>query len=290
MNKKSITMIILAGILWGTSCIFVKLWEQMRLSAAEMTTLRTIAAFLCFLIFVLIFDRGALKTNIRDALLYAGSGVTLFGTAAFYYKAMQLTSVSTAVVLMYMSPVLVLGWSVAFFGERLTVKKALAVVCMLTGSALVSGIAGGACFNPKGTVMGILSAVSYGAYSIFTKIQARRGCSSVTSTVFSFFFAALASACACNFSVIGEVFTEYPSKTILLAIIHGIMTFVLPYFLYSLSMKKLPAGVAASMGVVEPLSGTLFSVALLGETLTVIPACGIVLILGAVIVLGRGNG
>lgn len=289
MNKKALIMIIFAGVLWGSSCIYVKVWEKMHLSPMEMTALRIIAAFLCFFIFTLLFSRGALKTRISDVLLYVGSGVTLFTTAAFYYKAMQLTSVSTAVVLMYIAPVLVLGWSVAFLGERLTVKKVMAVVFVLIGSALVSGIAGGACFNVKGLLMGVLSGVSYGTYSIFTKIQARKGCNSITSTVYSFLFAALAVLCVCSFSNIGQVLIQYPSKTVSLAIVHGVMTFVLPYFLYALSLKEIPAGVASSLAIVEPLSGTLFGVVLLRERLSLISLCGIVLILGAVIALSQSR-
>lgn len=289
MKKKALIMIIFAGILWGTSCIYVKLWEKMLLNPIEMTALRIIAAFLCFFVFTLLFNKSAFKTKISNVFLCVGSGVTLFATAAFYYTSMQLTSVSTAVVLMYMAPVLVLGWSVAFFGERLTVKKVLAVICVIIGSALVSGIAGGARFNFKGVVMGILSGVSYGTYSIFTKIQARKGLDSTTSTVYSFLFAALAVVCVCDFSNIGHVLVQYPSKTILLAIVHGVTTFVLPYFLYALSLKEIPAGVASSLAIVEPLSGTLFGVALLGERLSLISICGIVLMLGAVIVLSKSS-
>ncbi len=290
MNKKALIMIILAGILWGSSCLFVELWKTIGLTPLEMTALRVIASFLCFFAYVLLFNRSAFKTKLKDIPLYVGSGVTLFGTAAFYYTSMDLTSVSTAVVLMYMAPILVLGWSVAFFGEKLTVKKIAAVVCVIIGYALVSGIVGGACFNLKGVIMGLLSGVSYGTYSIFTKIQARKNCNSITATVYSFLFAAVAVVCICNFSHIREILVQYPSKTILLSVFHGIITFVLPYFLYALSLKEIPAGVASSMAIVEPLSGTLFGVALLGESLSVISLCGIVLILGSVVVLSRSDG
>ena len=88
MKKKALIMIIFAGILWGTSCIYVKLWEKMLLNSIEMTALRIIAAFLSFFVFTLLFNKRAFKTKISDVFLYVGSGVTLFATAAFYYTSM----------------------------------------------------------------------------------------------------------------------------------------------------------------------------------------------------------
>ena len=59
------------------------------------------------------------------------------------------------------------------------------------------------------------------------------------------------------------------------------------YFLYTMSMKDLPAGVAAAMGIMEPLSATVFSILLLGEKLSVFSLTGIILILGAAVILSR---
>lgn len=287
MKKKSLLFIVLAGVLWGTSGIFVNVWSKMGLPPLQITAIRTMLSFPCFLIYALCFNRGAIVPRLRDILFYIGSGITLFTTAACYYSAMKQTSIATAVTLMYMAPVLVLGWSVAFFGEKFTVKKGISVICVLVGCALVSGIVGGMKFDTIGIIMGLLSGISYGVYNILTKIEMRRGCNPITATLYSFLFAAVISLIACDFPQIQSLLADNAIKAVPLAISHAVVTFVLPYFLYTVSMKNLPAGVAAAMGIIEPLSATVFSIAIFGEKPSVFAAIGIILILGSVLVLSR---
>lgn len=287
MKKNSLLLIILAGVLWGTSGIFVNAWSSMGLTPLQITAIRIMLSFPCFLIYALCFNKKALSLRLRDIPFYIGSGVTLFATAACYYYSMRQTSIATAVILMYMAPVLVLGWSVAFFGEKLTAKKSISVLCMIVGCALVSGIVGGMKFNIIGIVMGLLSGVSYGIYNILTKIEMRRGCNPITATLYSFLVAAALSVIVCDFSQIQVLLISDTLKTVLLAVSHAVVTFVLPYFLYTISLKNLPAGVAAAMGVIEPMSATIFSIILFNEKLSLFSGVGIVLILGAVLVLSR---
>ena len=69
----------------------------------------------------------------------------------------------------------------------------------------------------------------------------------------------------------------------------GICTCILPYFLYTLALKVLDAGTASSLAIVEPMAATVYSVALLGEKLSIYSAAGIVLILGAVFMLSKSE-
>ena len=83
---------------------------------------------------------------------------------------------------------------------------------------------------------------------------------------------------------------ENPLATIPLLIGLGVVTFVIPYFLYTLAMRDLPAGTAAALGIVEPMAATVFSIMFLGEKLSWLPALGIILILLAVFALGKAEG
>ncbi len=290
MKRKALIFIILAGVLWGTSGIFVNIWSGENLATVQIAALRTMLSFPCFLLYTAFFNKEALRARLKDLPLYLGSGITLFTTASFYYSSMQKTSIATAVILMYMAPALVLAWSVAFFGEKLTVKKGLAVLCMLIGCVLVSGITGGMRLNLSGVLMGLLSGLSYGIYNILTKIQMRRKCNPITATLYSFFFAAILAASLCDFSAIGTLLLSRPAFTLLLGITHALVTFVIPYFLYTLSLKALPAGVASAMAIIEPMSATVFSIVIFHEPLSVFSAIGIVFILGSVLVLSREDG
>ena len=80
-----------------------------------------------------------------------------------------------------------------------------------------------------------------------------------------------------------------PLIIIPLIIAIGICTCVLPYFLYTLAMRRIPAGTAAAFGIIEPMSATLFSVIFFGEQLGIAAVVGIVLILGAIFCIGKSE-
>ncbi len=90
-KKLSFFFIIIAGLAWGTSPIFVNYLAPYGITSLQMTAVRGTVSFLCMLIYVLTTNRKLLKTSIRDLFLYFFIGLTLFGTAYFYFTSMQLT-------------------------------------------------------------------------------------------------------------------------------------------------------------------------------------------------------
>ena len=82
--------------MWGTSGIFVKLLSPFGVSSGVLTLFRGLAG-LCFLsVFLLFKDRSLFRISKREHLLYFFLGVTMFGASAFYYAAIQQTSIATA--------------------------------------------------------------------------------------------------------------------------------------------------------------------------------------------------
>ena len=80
-----------------------------------------------------------------------------------------------------------------------------------------------------------------------------------------------------------------PGTVIPLLLGLGICTFVVPYVLYTLAMKELAAGTASALSIVEPMSATLFSVVIFREPLDWFTGIGIVLILGAICLIGKAE-
>ncbi|MBQ4517169.1 MAG: EamA family transporter [Clostridia bacterium] len=289
MKTKAFIYIVIAGILWGTAGLFVHYLTPFGFSSLQLTAIRGSVAAMAMTVYLFFFNRQAFKVTLKDVLLFACSGFFLFGTSSCYYIAMQASSVSTAVILMYTSPVVVMAFSVAFFNEKMTTLKTLSVVCMLAGCCLVSGIVGGMEFNFMGVIMGLAASFSYSAYNVFTKIQMRRFCNPKSATLFCLIFMALVALSFSNPPEIVSIIAQKPSAILPLSIGLGICTCVLPYFLYTMALKDLPVGIAASLGIVEPMSATLFSVLLLGEPLSFPTLCGIILILIAVLILSRSK-
>jgi len=287
MKKKAFFYIILAGVLWGTSVIFVNLLKPFGFTSAQMTFFRAVVSLVIMSGYGVAFNRKMFVVSFKELLLFAAIGICFFMTATFYFYAMQATSAATGVVLMYLAPAIVMVYSVLFFKEKLTAVKALSVAGMLVGCFLVSGIIGGMVFDPFGIFVGVLSGITYGAYNILTKVATNRKAEPVSITLYCFLFAAIASFFVCQPSLAVEIIVQKPI-TIILIVLLGICTCFLPYFFYTLGMKYLPAGTASAMGIVEPMAATLFGLAL-GEKPGVLPCAGIVLILLSIFFLGKAE-
>ena len=285
--KKAFLFIITAGILWGTSGIFVHFLAPYGITSLQMTSARAIVSLICVFLYALFKKREAFSVKPAYLLLFLGIGASLFLTASCYYSSMQMTSVSTAVVLMYAAPIYVMVYSVAFLGEKLTKIKAVSVICMLIGCCLISGIVGGLKFDPLGVLIGVFSGISYAAYNVLTKIAMQKGISPTSTVLYGFSFMALISLVGLDPKGLSESVSIESAVTIPLLIALGICTFVIPYVLYTLAMKDLSAGSASALSIIEPMSATIFSVILFDEKLSVFSVIGIVLILGAVYLMGK---
>lgn len=288
-KKISFAFIILAGICWGTSPIFVHYLAPYGFTSLQMTAVRGSVSFICMLMYVAIIDRSLFKTNFKDLLLYAVIGASLFGTAFCYYSAMQMTSTSTAVVLMYTAPIYVMLYSVLFMSEKFSGSKLISLILMLVGCCLVSGIITGLKFNIIGILIGVLTSWIYAAYNILTKISMQRKREPVTVTLYSFMFMSVIAVSVCNPIGLVSNIGQAPIPTLPLCLGLGIVTFVMPYFLFTWSMKHLPAGIASALSVVEPMAATVFSAVLFKEIPDIVSIIGILMILASVYLLSKAE-
>ena len=287
--KKAFLYIIIAGMLWGTSGLFVHLLSPLGFSSMQMTAMRGGVSAIVMTVYVLIKHRSYFRVPKRALLLFICSGLSIFGTAFFYFSAILASNVPTAVILMYTAPIFVMLFSVRFLGEKMCVPKGVAVVLMFVGCALVSGIVGGLVFSMKGFVLGMLSGICYSSYNIFTKIEMRAGFSSLSATMYSFIAMGIAAVLACKPAELLYLTTQKPSVCVPLILGIGVITCVLPYFFYTLALKDLPAGTASALSIVEPLSATILSILFLHERISLTVGCGIALILVAIVLLSRNN-
>ena len=287
--KKCFFYIVLAGLFWGTSGIFAPLLSPYGFTALQMATVRGSVSFCCMAIYVLIKDRSLFSVRWRQLLLFFCNGVAVFMAASMYYLAMIMTSVSTAVVLMYTAPIFVSIGSAVLFGERFSKMKLISVAVMLMGCCLVSGIIGGMKFDPLGILVGILAGVAYAIYNLFTKQAMRLGYSPVSTTMYAFLFMALIGLCVSRPAgiVVGVMNEPWPTAPLLLSM--GVCTCVLPFFLYTLSLKRLPAGTASALGIIEPMAAMVYSIVIFGERPDLLSYVGILLILLATVALGLGE-
>ena len=289
MKKTSYMYIIFAGLLWGTSGIFVNLLVTYGFTPLQLTFFRAAVSFISLSVYALCSDKSLFKINRKELLLFVCSGIAFFATAGCYYCSMQMTSISTSVMLMYTSPIFVMIYSVSFLGEKFTKQKAISAGGMIIGCGLVSGVIGGVKFEVAGVLLGLLAGISYSVYSILAKINMNNKSNPLAATLYGFLFAALIGIFVCEIPLTIPCIVSNPGITLLLIIGMGLCTCTVPFFLYTLALRKIPAGTASVLSIIEPMAATVYGVLFFDEPLTVSLCGGAALILFSVFLLNKND-
>lgn len=286
--KKHILAVLTAGSLWGTMGLFTRTLGQIGIDSTGAILVRCLLAALFFAITILLTDPSQFRIRLKDFWCFFGSGVCslLFFTFC-YFHAINLMSLSAAAILLYTAPSIVMLLSALLFHERITGIKLLALVMAFAGCCLVSGIMGGDTrITLAGLLFGLGSGIGYALYSIFARFALLRGYGSNTVNFYSCLLAGLGACCISHPGSYAAVFTASWGNA-LFCILAAVVTCYLPYLLYTYSLTGLENGKASVLASVEPMVATLLGIFVYHEKLTIWSLLGLVLVLGAIVLLNR---
>ncbi|WP_446424508.1 DMT family transporter [Mailhella sp.] len=248
-------------LLFGSNGIVA---SRIALSSYEIVFLRCLLGSLLLGVIVLAARKplGLLREK-RSALFIAASGVAMGASWMFLYEAFTQIGVSFATLTYYCGPVILMALSPLLFKERLTRVKLTALAMVATGAALLNGplaLNG----STWGLFCGAMAALCYVVMVVFNKKASgvsgmentllQLAAALVTVTVFLLWRQGLRLDIAA---------ADWPPILVL-----GLLNTGYACWLYFSSIGRLPVQTVAVCGYMEPLSAVLFSVALLGETMT----------------------
>lgn len=285
MKKPAPIFVLLAGILWGMMGIYVR-----RLNAAGFTTIEIVAvrsvvtALLLFLV-LFFYNRKMLKICIRDIWCFAGTGILSIVFFNYcYFKAITMTSLSVAAVLLYTAPAIVMILSAVFFHEKITAVKLIALVATFIGCVLVTGLVGSTeSLNAAGILVGLGAGLGYALYSIFSRFALERGYHSLTISFYTFVFASIGVLSLADVQKIYGACVE-DIGMFGFYLVFALVSTVIPYILYTLGLTALENSKASIIASVEPVAATVLGIVLFHEKMTVNIVTGIVLVLGAIVI------
>ncbi len=213
----------------------------------------------------------------------------ILGVAAsnyFYYLAILRTNVATAIILQYTAPAWVLLYALARGLQKPTFARVLAVALALAGIALVVGIFGSARLrlDPVGVAAAILAALSFAFYNLGGHSILRRH-DRWTVLLYTILSASLFwillnppwRIAAAHYS---------PAQWIFL-FGFSMISVLLPFASYFAGLQHLPPTRAVVVSCLEPVFSILIARVALGESVRPIQCLGILLILLAIVVVGR---
>lgn len=287
--KKYDVMIAAAGILWGLLSLFFTYLNRLGLNARQAVAVRLCFAAIIMVLYLAVCNPKALRIK-RPAhcLYFVGTGiVSLAFFNACYFAAIGLAGASVAALLLYTAPAFVMLLSAALFREKLTGRKLGCLFLTAAGCVCVTGVLSGVgAVAPRAVLFGLGAGFGYALYSIFGK-YALRQYSSQTITAYTFVFGALGLL---PLSAPGEIIRAIGAPLPLLAAAgSALCCTVVPYLLYTRGLGGVESGRAAIIATVEPAVAALVGILILHEGITIRKIMGILLILGAVILMNLGG-
>ena len=276
-------MVIVAGIFWGTMGVFSNELNSLGFNSMENSAIRLIT---CALVFVILNFR-KLKIDPRDIWKFCITGIfSILAMSLTYFESIKRSSLTIASILLYTAPIMVTVMSAIFYKEKITPVKLLCLVGAILGIVLISGTGGKTGLSTAGLIFGLLSGFSYALYSILGKMILKKY-EPFTLFTYAFIFAAIGSCFVCDIPSIASktIASKNIVYTVMIMAGCGIVTSAVPYTLYTLGLKYMPAGKASILACVEPLTATIIGISFYGDRLGVVSANGIVLIISSVVVI-----
>lgn len=275
-------LVIIAAIIWGATPAIMKL----TLTQIPIFTLAFIRMFIASLIMFLLF-RNKLKIQKKDIYTFINlslTGVTL--NISLFFIGLKLTQAINAAFLIAAAPLLTVVAAHLFLKEKLEFRLILAGLVAIFGLGIIVGQPAGL-LNTKeitGNFLLLLSSLAWVAHEIIAKKLLKTYNSNVVT-----FYAMFIGAMTFLPLYLMEFFTSpnwllSVNTTGFLGLLYGIFfASLIAYWTWQKGLKSLPAGEASFFFYLDPISGALFSIILLGEKITPNLVFGGILILTAVI-------
>lgn len=285
---RSFIYILLSGMLWGCMGLFVRVLNKQGIASMDIVFLRAIVTAVAMVIFLFIFHRRMLKIHWKDFWCFLGTGIASITFFNFcYFKAIMMTSLSVAAVLLYTAPAIVMILSYILFREAFTVRKVIAIVMTFFGCMLVTGMLGQQqAITTTGLLYGLGAGLGYAFYSIFSRYALEKGYHSLTITCYTFIVTTVVSVFFTNVSKVSMVVFSSPLY-VMLTVALGLICTVAPYLLYTLGLQEVDNSHAAIIASIEPVTATVLGFVVFGEDITVVKMMGMILVLGGMAVCNK---
>ena len=276
---------VLSGIFWGSVGVFVRYLKAAEMDSFSIVESRVVMAILILALWMLLYDKSLFRIRIKDAWIFcAASLFGMLGINLAYNEAINRISLSLAAVLLSLSPVYVLIMAAILFGEKITKKKVICVALAVAGCVLVSGVfeqTAGMQLDGIGLLLGGLSGFCYALYSIFSRKAMEREYHGFTITFYCLIVIAVVLLPVADWSAIGTFAAEAPVKHGLFYVVHALITSVMPYILYTVSLQYMETGKASILAAGEPVAAMIFGALFFNEDPTILALVGLAVTLVA---------
>ena len=285
MPGRWIAVLVLAAIAaaWGTIPLIVR---NVELPAEQLVAARLWLGALPLLGWLA--WRGQLQLPRSDLMRIVALGVVLAAHWAAFFWSLKTTTVAIALVLVYLSPVLLASLAPRILGEHTSARTWFAVALALVGVALVARPGEGV--TVAGTVTGLIAAATLAALILIGKpIAGRIG--GLRLATYEHTIAALIMTPWALGALIDVPWEDGNNPSALDSwwqlLILGVVLTGLTRVFYWMSVSRLPATTVGIMMLVEPASAVIWAALFLDESPGLLAVLGVGLVIAAGVVTSR---
>ena len=290
MNKVALILPVLAGIMFGGGGVFVRTLSSYGMENATILFTRVFFGTILMGLFLLFYNKDLLKIKLKDLPIFAGTGVLgMMALNLCYNRSLVDLTLSLASVLLCTAPVFVVIFAAVLFKEKITKKKIGCMGLAIIGCIFASGLLESQSTGPVsgvGVFFGILTAVFYAFYTIFSRIATDRGYNTYTVIFYSVLLNAIAVFPLSDIDIVGSYIADAPITNILYMCVYAMCTSILPYIFITLALLYAEAGMVSILASgAEPVAAVFFGVLFYSEVPTLLMLVGIALTIAALTIL-----
>lgn len=267
MKIRSATLlIIIATLIWGGTPAIMKLTlEQVPPFSLAFIRMAAASTILC----ILVFDKLAIaKKDIKTFVYAALSGVTF--NIAFFFLGLKLATAINAAILVAAVPILTLVAAHFYLREKFSLKLILASILATIGVFVIIGLPSSS--TPAeflGNILLLLSALAWVVHEIVSKKLFK----SYSGGTVAFYTMAIGAITFVPMAIYEQIANPRWIANVTtvgwLGIFYGIVfASLIAYWAWQVGLSKMPAGQASFFFYIDPISGAIFAVILLGEKIT----------------------
>jgi len=282
-NTKGYILGAIAAISYGTNPLFAVPLYKLGMEVPSVLFYRYAFATLILGIIMLI-RKNSFRLKPKEIPMMIGLGVLFALSSALLFESYRYMDVGLASTLLFVEPLFIALMLWIFFKQRISFMTVISIALCLTGVAFLCNPGKGAHVTAIGVVLVMLSSLSYAIYMVMVNKSRLQRLSGPTLTFYSLLFGIIVFIVQLNGGVELQPIPEKTEAWLCIAGISIVPT-IISLMTVAVSIHYVGSVAVSILGALEPITGLIFGIALFGEILTVRAATGVVLIIGAVIVL-----
>jgi drug/metabolite transporter (DMT)-like permease len=290
MKKLYLILPILAGLMFGSSGIFVRTLTQNGIDQTTLLFLRFSLAIIPIAIAIILTDRKLFKAELKDIPLFLVCAICMVGLNLCYNESMNTVPLSLAAVLLSIAPIYVLIFAYVLFREKITSKKVICMILAILGCVLMTGVLESDLSSIPlfGILSGIGAGLFWAIYLMASKKSIEDGNHTYTILIYCTVFLSLALIPFTDFNQIGNFVGIDPLPAVIFLIVHSTFSFALPYIFSTVSLKYMDSGTSSIfLSGAEPFAALIFGLLIYSEIPSLLMFCGFLLTVGAMTILSR---